>query len=112
LARLKWSYLLESVRLPLQVDQESKDYRIWWAGKWKVSIEWNVTFLPMGPVTVRLIDNLDIGELGMIDVPAAPAVPGTPQLVVQHIKQSPPPTPTTPLRSTILLLPPAAPRIT
>jgi hypothetical protein len=57
------------------VDQESKGYRIWWAGKRKVSIEWNVIFPPMGPVTVRLIDNLDVGELGMIDAPAALAVP-------------------------------------
>jgi hypothetical protein len=112
LARLKWSYLLESVRLPLQVDQESKGYRIWWAGKRKVFIEWNVTFMPMGLVIVRLIDNPDIGELGMIDAPAALAVPGTPQLVIQPIKQSPPPMPTTPLRSTIPLPPPAAPRIT
>jgi hypothetical protein len=66
----------------------------------------------MGPVTVRLIDNLDVGELGMIDVPAAPAVPGTPQNVIQPIKQSPPLMPTTPPRSTIPLPPPAAPRIT
>jgi hypothetical protein len=94
------------------VDQESKGYRIWWVGKRKVSIERNVTFLPMGPVMVRLIDNPDIGELGMIDAPAAPTVPGTPQSDIQPIKQSPPPTPTTPLRSIIPLPPPAAPRIT
>jgi hypothetical protein len=73
-------------------------------GKQKVSIEQNVTFPPMGPVTVRLIDNPDIGELGMIDVLAALAVPGTPQSDVQPVKQSPPPTPTTPPRSTIPLL--------
>jgi hypothetical protein len=60
----------------VRVDQESKGYHIWWVGKRKVSIEWNVTFPPMGPATVRLIDNLDVGELGIID---APAVPGTPQ---------------------------------
>jgi hypothetical protein len=94
------------------VDQESKGYRIWWAGKRKVSIERNVTFPPMGPVMVRLIDNPDMGELGMIDAPAAPAVPGTPQSDIQRVKQSPPPMPTTPPRSTIPLLPPAAPRIT
>jgi hypothetical protein len=94
------------------VDQESKGYRIWWVGKRKVSIERNVTFPPMGPATVRLIDNPDIGELGIIDAPAAPAVPGTPQSNVQPIKQSPPPTPTTPPRSNIPLPPPAAPRIT
>jgi hypothetical protein len=94
------------------VDQESKCYRIWWAGKQKVSIEQNVTFLPMGPVMVRLIDNPDVGELGMIDAPAAPTVPGTPQLDVQPIKHSPPPTPTTPLRSPTPLLPSAAPRTT
>jgi hypothetical protein len=70
------------------VDQESKGYCIWWAGKRKVSIEWNVTFPPMGPVTVRLIDNPDV--VGMLDAPAAPAVPGTPQNVVQPVKQSPP----------------------
>jgi hypothetical protein len=64
------------------VDQESKGYRIWWAAKRKVSIERNVTFLPMGPVTVRLIDNPDVGELGIIDAPTAPAVPKTPQLDV------------------------------
>jgi hypothetical protein len=28
---------------------------------------------------VRLIDNPDIGELGMLDVPTAPAVPGIPK---------------------------------
>jgi hypothetical protein len=39
------------------VDQESKGYQIWWAGKRKVSIERNVTFPPMGPVTVKLFDN-------------------------------------------------------
>jgi hypothetical protein len=94
------------------VDQESKGYHIWWAGKRKVSIERNVTFLPIGPATVRLIDNPDVGELGIIDAPAAPAVPGTPQSDVQPIKQSPPPTPTTPPRPNIPLLPPAAPRIT
>jgi hypothetical protein len=66
----------------------------------------------MGPVTVRLIDNLDVGELGIIDVPAAPAVPGTPQSDVQPIKQSCPLMPTTPPRSNIPLPPPAAPRIT
>jgi hypothetical protein len=43
------------------VDQESKGHHIWWVGKWKVSIERNVTFPPMGPVTLRLIDNLDVG---------------------------------------------------
>jgi hypothetical protein len=96
----------------VRVDQESKDYRIWWAGKQKVSIERNVTFSPMGPITVRLIDDLDVGELGMIDVPAAPTVSGTPQLDVQPVKQSPPPTPTTPPRSNIPHLPPAALRIT
>jgi hypothetical protein len=68
------------------VDQESKGYCIWWAGKQTVSIEQNVTFPPMGPVMVRLIDNPDVGELGIIDVPAAPAVPGTPQSDVQSIK--------------------------
>jgi hypothetical protein len=94
------------------VDQESKGYRIWWAEQQRVSIERNVTFPPMGPVTVRLVDNLDVGELGMLDVPAAPAVPGTPQNVVQPVKQSPPPTPTTPPRSPIPLPPPTAPRIT
>jgi hypothetical protein len=73
----------------VRVDQESKGYQIWWAGKRKVSIERNVTFLPMGPVTVRLIDNPDIGELGIIDVPAAPTVPGTPQSNIQPIKHSP-----------------------
>jgi hypothetical protein len=31
------------------VDQESKGYRIWWAGKRKVSIERNVTFLQWDP---------------------------------------------------------------
>jgi hypothetical protein len=61
----------------VRVDQESKGYHIWWAGRWKVSIERNVTFLPMGPVMVRLIDNPDVGELGIIDVPAAPTVSGT-----------------------------------
>jgi hypothetical protein len=45
------------------VDQESKGYRIRWAGKRKVSIERNVTFPPMGPVMVRLINNPDVGEL-------------------------------------------------
>jgi hypothetical protein len=90
------------------VDQESKGYRIW-AGKPKVSIEQNVTFPPMGPVTVRLIDNPDVGELGMLD---APAVPGTPRDVVQPVKQSPPLMPTTPPRSPIPLLPPATPRVT
>jgi hypothetical protein len=94
------------------VDQESKGYRIWWAGKRKVSIERNVTFPPMGPVMVRLVDNPDVGELGMLDAPAAPAVPGTPQNVIQLVKQSPPLMPTTPPRSPIPLPPPAAPRIT
>jgi hypothetical protein len=94
------------------VDQESKGYRIWWAGKQKVSIERNVTFLPMGPVTVRLIDNLDIGELGIIDAPTAPTVSGTPQSDVQPVKQLPPPMLTTPPRSNIPLPPPTAPRIT
>jgi hypothetical protein len=37
---------------------------------------------------VRLIDNPDV--VGMLDAPAAPAVPGTPQNVVQPVKQSPP----------------------
>jgi hypothetical protein len=94
------------------VDQESKGYCIWWAGKWKVSIEQNVTFPPMGPVTVRLIDNPDIGELSMIDAPGAPAVPSTHQNDIQPIKESPPPMPTTPPRSPTPLLPPATPRIT
>jgi hypothetical protein len=94
------------------VDQESKGYRMWWAGKRKVSIERNVTFLPMGPATVRLIDNLDIGELGMIDAPAALKVSGAPQSDVQPVKQLPPAMPTTPPRSNIPLLPPTAPRIT
>jgi hypothetical protein len=61
---------------------------------------------------VRLIDNLEVGELGIIDAPAAPAVPGTPQSDIQPVKQSPPLTLTTPPRSNIPLLPPAAPRIT
>jgi hypothetical protein len=94
------------------VDQESKSYCIWWVAKWKVSIEWNVTFLPMGPITVRLIDNLDIGELGIIDAPTAPAVLKTPQSDVQPVKQSPPLTLTTPPRSNIPLPPPTTPRIT
>jgi hypothetical protein len=94
------------------VDQESKGYRIWWAGKRKVSIERNVTFLPMGPATVRLIDNLDVGELGMIDALAAPIISGTPQSDVQPVKQLPPPMLTTPPRSNIPLPPPTAPRIT
>jgi hypothetical protein len=72
----------------------------------------NVTFLPIGPVTVRLIDNPDIGEFGMLDAPAAPGVPGIPQGVVRPIKQSPLLTPTTPPRSSIPLPPPTAPRIT
>jgi hypothetical protein len=93
-------------------DQESNGYRIWWAGKRKVSIERNVTFPPMGPVTVRLIDNLDVGELGIIDAPTAPTVSGTPQSDVQPVKQLPPPMPTTPPRSNIPLPPPTAPRIT
>jgi hypothetical protein len=59
----------------VRVDQESEGYHIWWAGKRKVFIERNVTFPPMGPTTVRLIDNPDIGELGIIDALAAPAVP-------------------------------------
>jgi hypothetical protein len=71
-----------------------------------------VTFLQMGPTTVRLIDNPDVGELDIIDAPAAPAVPGTPQSNIQPIKQSPPLTLTTPPRSNIPLLPPATPRIT
>jgi hypothetical protein len=71
------------------VDQESKGYCIWWAAKQKVSIEQNVTFPPMGPVTVRLIDNPDVGELGVIDMPTAPAVPETPQSDIQPVKQSP-----------------------
>jgi hypothetical protein len=54
-----------------------------------VSIERNVTFPPMGPIMVKLIDNLDIGELGIIDVLAALKVSGTPQLDVQPVKQSP-----------------------
>jgi hypothetical protein len=66
----------------------------------------------MGPATVRLIDNLDVGELGMIDAPAAPIISGAPQSDVQLVKQLPPPMPTTPLRSNIPLLPPTAPRIT
>jgi hypothetical protein len=94
------------------VDQESKGYRIWWAAKRKVSIERNVTFLPMGPVMVRLIDNPDVGELGIIDMPTALAVPETPQSDVQLVKQSPPPMPTTPPRSNIPLPPPTTPRIT
>jgi hypothetical protein len=44
----------------VRVDQESKGYHIWWAEKQRVSIEQSVTFPPMGPVTVRLVDNLDI----------------------------------------------------
>jgi hypothetical protein len=60
----------------VRVDQESKGYCIWWVEKQRVSIERNVTFPPMGPVTVRLVDNPDVGELGMSDAPAAPAVPG------------------------------------
>jgi hypothetical protein len=96
----------------VRVDQESKGYRIWWVGKRKVSIERNVTFPPMGPVTVRLIDNLDVGELGIIDAPAAPTVSGTPQSDVQPVTQSPPPMSTTPPRSPTPLPPPAAPRIT
>jgi hypothetical protein len=96
----------------VRVDQESKGYCIWWAGKQKVSIERNVTFPPMGPITVRLIDNPDIGELGIIDVPAAPTVPGTPQSNVQPVKHPPPLMPTTSLRSPTPLPPPAAPRIT
>jgi transposase InsO family protein len=96
----------------VRVDQESKGYRIWWAGKRKVSIERNVTFLPMGPATVRLIDNPDVGELGMIDVPAAPIISGAPQSDVQPVKQLPPLMPTTPLRSNIPLPPPTTPRIT
>jgi hypothetical protein len=82
------------------VDQESKGYRIWWAEKQKISIEWNVTFPPMGPTTVRLIDNLDVGELGMIDAPAAPIISGAPQSDIEPVKQLPPPMPTTPPRST------------
>jgi hypothetical protein len=66
----------------------------------------------MGLVMVRLIDNPDIGELGIIDAPATPIVSGTPQSDVQPLKQSPPLMLTTPLRSNIPLLPPAAPRIT
>jgi hypothetical protein len=66
----------------------------------------------MGPIMVRLIDNPDIGELGIIDVLAAPTVSGTPQSDVQPVKQSPPQMPTTPPRSNIPLPPPAAPRIT
>jgi transposase InsO family protein len=85
------------------VDQESKGYRIWWAAKQKVFIEQNVTFPPMGPVTVRLIDNPDVGELGIIDTLTVPAVPETPQSDVQPIKQPPPPMPTTPPRSNIPL---------
>jgi hypothetical protein len=96
----------------VRVDQESKGYRIWWAGKRKVSIERNVTFLPMGPAMVRLIDNPDVGELGMIDVPAAPIISGAPQSDIQPVKQLPPLMPTTPPRSNIPLPPPTAPRIT
>jgi hypothetical protein len=96
----------------VRVDQESKGYHIWWAGKRKVSIEWNVTFPPMGPITVRLIENPDVGELGIMDAPAAPTVSGTPQSDVQPVKQLPPLMPTTPPRSNIPLLPPTAPRIT
>jgi hypothetical protein len=96
----------------VRVDQESKGYRIWWAGKQKVSIERNVTFPPMGPATVRLIDNPDVGELGMIDALAAPIISGAPQSDIQPVKQLPPPMPTTPPRSNIPLPPPTAPRIT
>jgi hypothetical protein len=96
----------------VRVDQGSKGYHIWWAAKRKVSIERNVTFLPMGPVTVRLIDNPDIGKLGIIDAPTALAVLKTPQSDIQPVKQSPPPTPTTPPRSNIPLLPPTTPKIT
>jgi hypothetical protein len=66
----------------VRVDQESKGCRIWWAEKQRVSIERNVTFLPMGSVMVRLVDNPYIGELCILDAPAAPAVPGTPQNVI------------------------------
>jgi hypothetical protein len=81
-------------------------------GKRKVSIEQNMAFPPMGPATARLIDNPDVGELGIIDAPAALAVPGTPQSDIQPVKQSPPLMPTTPPRSNIPLPLPAAPRIT
>jgi hypothetical protein len=94
------------------VDQESKGYRIWWAGKQKVSIERNVTFPPMGPVTVRLIDNPDVEELGIINVLTALTVSRTTQSNVQPVKQLPPLMLTTPPKSNIPLLPPTAPRIT
>jgi hypothetical protein len=87
----------------VRVDQESKSYQIWWAGKWKVSIEQNVTFLPMGSAMVRLIDNPDVGELGMIDAPAALIISRAPQSDVQPVKQLPPPMLTTPPRSNIPL---------
>jgi hypothetical protein len=95
-----------------RVDQESKGYCIWWAGKRKVFIEQNVTFLPIGPVMVRLIDNPDIGELGIIDALASLTVHGIPQSDVQPVKLSPPQTPTTPPRSPAPLPLPSAPGIT
>jgi hypothetical protein len=61
---------------------------------------------------VRLVDNLDVVELGMSDAPAASAIPGTPQNIIQPIKQSPPLMPTTPPRPPIPLPPPTAPRVT
>jgi hypothetical protein len=111
LARGKLEAKMEEANF-VRVDQESKGYHIWWAGKQKVSIEQNVTFLLMGPVMVRLIDNPDVGEFGIVDVPAAPTVPRTPQSNIQPVKHSPPLTPTTPPRSLTSLLPPTAPRIT
>jgi hypothetical protein len=40
--------------ISVRVDQESKGYRIWWVGKRKVSIERNVTFLPIVRATLLL----------------------------------------------------------
>jgi hypothetical protein len=48
------------------VDEESKGYRIWWADKHRVSIEQNITPLP---ITNTMVPTDDISEEGEYSAP-------------------------------------------
>jgi hypothetical protein len=81
------------------VDEESKDYHIWWADKRRVSIEQNVTFLPIASTMVPTDDVPDKGEYSA-PVDALPM-----QNIIQPITTITPPLPMppTPLATSRLL---------
>ena len=85
------------------IDEESKGYRVYWPEKRRVSIERNVTFVPM--TTNIETDGLDVGESVPVSTPQniQPTLPSD---------QAPPDPPVTPLRPSQPLPQPTTPRPT